>query len=69
MDRDVLRLECLKLAHAHGREIVEVVHRASEYEKFVTDSLNKDAPKAEKSATPPQKGVKTKNVGNPTLFD
>lgn len=68
MDREFLRLECLKLAHAHGREIVEVVHRAKEYEKFVSDPLNKEALKAEKSATP-QKGVKPKNVGNPTLFD
>jgi len=30
-----IRLECLKLAHAHGRETPQVVERAASYAKWV----------------------------------
>lgn len=32
----LVRLECLKLAHAHGRETKDVLDRAKEYEGYVT---------------------------------
>lgn len=39
MTKDEVRLECLKLAHTHGREAVEVIARARNYESFVTESV------------------------------
>lgn len=34
-----IRLECLKLAHAQGREPSQVVERAREYENYVSEDL------------------------------
>lgn len=35
MQADEIRLECLKLAHAQGREIPQVLDRATRYAEFV----------------------------------
>lgn len=35
MTKDELRLECLKLAHTHGRDPDQVIDRAEKYEAFV----------------------------------
>ncbi len=43
-----IRLEILKLVHAHGREIPEVISRAKALEAYVTDeSIDAPAPKSE----------------------
>ena len=34
-----IRLECLKLAHAHGREAPQVIERAKAYEAYVTEDF------------------------------
>ena len=34
--RHAIRLECLKLAHTHGREAPEVIARAKAYEGYVS---------------------------------
>jgi hypothetical protein len=44
MTKDELRLECLKLAHAHGREPQEVVARAKEYEAYVSTDPTPETP-------------------------
>lgn len=36
MTKDELRLECLKLAHTHGREPAQVIERAKAYEAYLT---------------------------------
>lgn len=57
MERDVIRLECLRLADRHSRVTAEIVVRAGEYETFVvgkTPQVSK--PKAKAS---PVKGKKT----------
>lgn len=40
MNKDVIRLECLKLALSKGVNHVETMARAEEYVKFVNDQMN-----------------------------
>lgn len=54
MDKEVIRLECLKLGHRADRQPAEVVHFAKEFEKYVlgdASSEKKLAPKREKKQT------------------
>lgn len=46
MQRDEIRLECLKLAHAQGREIPKVIERAQAYEEYILKDT-KDSSKGE----------------------
>ena len=69
MLRTEIRLECLKLAHTHGREIAEVVGRASEYEKFVLGE--ETASEVTETPEPLQKqgpGRPRKKIGNPDIL-
>lgn len=59
MDKDEIRLECLRLWHRHDRTPAQVIEMAKEYEKYVLDVQEK---KEEKSSRP------KKPIGNPDLF-
>ena len=59
MDKDEIRLECLRLWHRHDRTPNQVIEMAKEYEKYILDVSEK---KEEKSST------RKKPIGNPDLF-
>lgn len=67
MERDDLRLECLKLAAQKEIVIDEILHRAGEYEKFVLGS----EPVIKEKPTTAVKGagkVSTSKAGNVDIF-
>jgi len=63
MERDEIRLECLKLAHMRELQVTDAIERAKVYEGFVVGALNENKSTSEKGEIP--KGSKPKNVGNP----
>ena len=56
MQADEIRLECLKLAHAQGRDVPQVLERAAQYTEFVRGSVSGNT-----KLTLPEK---TKTAGN-----
>jgi hypothetical protein len=60
MDKDEIRLECLRLWHRHDRTPAQVIEMAKEYEKYVLDVQEKKV--EEKSSR------SKKPIGNPDLF-
>lgn len=61
MDRDIIRLECLKLVHRFDRPATQVISDAKSYENYV---VGEDT-KVEKSEP---KKVPTKKSGNPDFL-
>jgi hypothetical protein len=49
-----IKLEVLKLAHTHGREIAEVIGRAKAYEEYLLEGVQTES---EKSGSQAQEGV------------
>lgn len=75
MEKFEIRLECLKLAHTHGRNSEEAIGRAKEYEKYVTQDEPKTesepSTKVEPDKGQPNKGSKRsqkRNAGKPDIF-
>ncbi len=60
MDRDTIRLECIKLWHRHDREPAQVIESAKQYEAYIVSDAKLDKEEAKK----PQ----PKKSGNPDLF-
>ena len=54
-----IRLECLKLAHVHGRETHQVIERARAYESFLLEEF-----KAAESKTEEPSGKKSQVKAN-----
>jgi hypothetical protein len=42
MDKDIIRLELVKLTYHHGREVAETVRRAKELEEYVLQGVQKE---------------------------
>lgn len=64
MQRDEIRLECLKLAHRHDRAAEVVVTHAKEYEDYVLggaddgtkEKVDPDKPEKRRPGRPPKLG-------------
>lgn len=61
MDRDDIRIECLRLWHRHDRSPAQVIELAKEYEAYVVGEKTK----VEET---PKKSQPQKKSGNPDLF-
>jgi len=60
MTTEEIRIECLKIAHAHGRSNAEVVERARAFEQYVVGE-NAKAPPGNIAAQRPPLGLPSKS--------
>ena len=66
MEKAEIRLECLKLAHAHGREIASVLERAKAYEDYLTGSTTNEVQLELPLEMP--KAARVKKSGNASIL-